>query len=131
MIPESLGREAPEQVAASPGTKGQALLIVAIVGLAFNLRPSAVSVGPVLQDVRVALGMSPAVAGILTALPALAFAAFGALAPGAAKAVGLHRVTLLALLAVVAGLGARALTGSLTAFLLLSVLALAGMAMAN
>jgi CP family cyanate transporter-like MFS transporter len=75
--------------------------------------------------------MARGTAGVLTALPALAFAVFGALAPGAARVLGLHRVTLLALLAVVAGLGGRAVSGSVPVFLVLSVLALAGMAMAN
>jgi len=107
------------------------LVLLAILALSFNLRPAAVSVGPVLEEVRLDLSMSPGTAGILTALPALAFAGFGALAPWAARVVGLHRVTLLALLAVVAGLGGRAVTGSVPAFLVLSVVALGGMAMAN
>ena len=39
--------------------------------------------------------------GLLTSLPVLAFAAFGALAPAAARHRGVHRVTLVSLLAVV------------------------------
>ena len=109
----------------------QPLVLLAVLALSFNLRPAAVSVGPVLEEVRQGLAMSPGTAGVLTALPALAFAGFGAVAPWAARVVGLHRVTLLALLAVVAGLGGRAVTGSVPVFLLLSVVALAGMAMAN
>ena len=107
------------------------LVLLAVLALSFNLRPAAVSVGPVLEEVRQGLAMSRGTAGVLTALPALAFAAFGAVAPWAARVVGLHRVTLLSLLAVVAGLGGRALTGSVEVFLGLSVVALGGMAMAN
>ena len=107
------------------------LVLLAVLALSFNLRPAAVSVGPVLEEVRQGLSMSRGTAGVLTALPALAFAGFGALAPWAARVVGLHRVTLLALLAVVAGLGGRAVTGSVEVFLGLSVVALGGMAMAN
>ena len=51
--------------------------------------------------------------------------------PGWPRGVGLHRVTLLALVAVVVGLGLRARADSVPAFLLLSLLALAGMATAN
>ena len=106
-------------------------MVLGIVVLAFNLRPAAVSVGPVLAEVRTGLDMSPTVAGVLTALPVLAFAGFGALAPAAARTVGAHRVTLFALLLVVVGLGLRPWTGLAWLFLLLSLLALAGMATAN
>jgi CP family cyanate transporter-like MFS transporter len=107
------------------------LVVVGIVVLAFNLRPAAVSVGPVLDEITKALGMSPTTAGVLTTLPVLAFAGFGAAAPGLARALGLHRVTLVALVAVVAGLGLRTATSNVPLFLLLSLLALAGMATAN
>jgi CP family cyanate transporter-like MFS transporter len=106
-------------------------VVVGIVVLSFNLRPTAVSVGPVLGEISDGLGMSGTEAGILTALPVLAFAVFGALAPRGARLVGLHRVTLLSLLAVVGGLLGRAAVSSVPVFLLLSLLALAGMAAAN
>ena len=105
--------------------------MVAIVALAFNLRPAAVSVGPVLGDVRSDLGLSGAEAGLLTTLPVLAFAVVGALAPRLARLVGPHRLTLLALLCVAAGLGARSRVDHEWSFLLLSLLALAGMATGN
>ena len=107
------------------------LVVVGIVVLAFNLRPAAVSIGPVLHEVRAALGMSPTTAGVLTTLPVLAFASFGALAPWLARTVGLHRITLVSLLAVVVGLGTRARISDVPLFLALSLLALAGMATAN
>jgi CP family cyanate transporter-like MFS transporter len=107
------------------------LVVVGIVVLGFNLRPAAISVGPVLGELTTALGMSSTTAGVLTTLPVLAFAGFGALAPWLARSLGLHRVTLMALLAVVAGLGIRSRTSSVPLFLLLSLLALAGMATAN
>ncbi|MDX6372437.1 MAG: transporter, family, cyanate transporter [Nocardioidaceae bacterium] len=107
------------------------LVLVAILLLSTNLRPAAVSVGPVLAELRDGLGMGPASAGLLTSLPVLAFAVFGALAPTAAARLGPHRVTLLALLAVVVGLAGRAVVRQESAFLALSVVAVAGMAMAN
>ncbi len=112
-------------------TRRTALVLVALVLLSVNLRPAAVSVGPVLSEVREALGMSATSAGLLTSLPVLAFAFFGALAPALASRIGLHRVTLLALLCVVAGLGARVLVDHQAPFLAFSMLALAGMAVAN
>ena len=107
------------------------LVLLGLVLLAVNLRPAAVSVGPVLAEVRHDLGMSAAGAGLLTSLPVLAFACFGALAPAAARFAGVHRVTLASLLVVAVGLFGRALAHSPATFLLLSMLALGGMAMAN
>jgi CP family cyanate transporter-like MFS transporter len=115
-----------------PDTRAERLLVVVgIVVLAFNLRPAAVSVGPVLDEMTTALRMSPTTAGVLTTLPVLAFAGFGAIAPWLARVLGLHRVTLLSLLAVVAGLALRARTDNVPFLLLMSLLALAGMATAN
>jgi CP family cyanate transporter-like MFS transporter len=107
------------------------LVLVGIVVLAFNLRPSAVSVGPVLDEITHGLHMSGTEAGVLTSLPVLAFAVFGALAPRLARLVGVHRLTLLALVGVVIGLFVRSRVHSVLGFLALSLLALAGMATAN
>ena len=107
------------------------LVVVGIAVLAFNLRPAAVSVGPVLDEIRHGLGLNAAETGLLTALPVLSFAIFGALAPRFARIIGMHRVTLLALGAVAVGLWLRSQAHSGVAFLLLSFLSLAGMAVAN
>jgi CP family cyanate transporter-like MFS transporter len=106
-------------------------VLVGLVLLSLNLRTAAVSVGPVLTEVRDALGMSSVAAGLLTSLPVVAFAVFGALAPAAARRIGPHRVTLVALLAAAAGLLGRATVDHEAAFLVLSLVALGGMAMAN
>lgn len=112
-------------------TAERVLLLVAVAALGFNLRPAAVSIGPVLDEVTTALRMSSTTAGLLTTLPVLAFAGFGALAPWLARTVGPHRVTLLSLTAVAVGLVLRARADDTLTFLALSVLALAGMATAN
>src|SRR3954453_17645277 len=77
------------------------LVLAGLVLLSFNLRPAAVSVGPVLEEVRRGLALSGPEAGLLTSLPVLAFAVVGALAPTFARAVGLHRATGAGLVAVV------------------------------
>ena len=112
-------------------TAALVLVVTGIVALSFNLRPAAVSVGPVLDEITGALHMSGAVAGVLTSLPVIAFAVFGALAPRLASSIGPHRVTLLALCCVVVGLWLRSIVDDAAAFLVLSLLALAGMATAN
>lgn len=114
------------------GARGPTLLFwTGLVLVSLNLRPAAVSVGPVLAEVQDGLGLSDAQAALLTSLPVLGFAVFGALAPLAAARIGLHRTTLLAMLAVTVGLVTRVLTDSGEVFLLLSLLALSGTAVAN
>lgn len=111
--------------------RASVLFWTGLVLVSLNLRPAAVSVGPVLEEVRTGLDMSGTEAALLTSLPVLAFAVFGALASGAAVRLGLHRVVLLAMVAVTAGLLLRSLTGSDEVFLALSLLALSGTAVAN
>ena len=110
---------------------GSGLVLVGIAALAFNLRPAAVSVGPVLDEIRDGLDMSGTEAGILTSLPVLAFAIFGAAAPRLAVLFGPHRLTLGALLAVAVGLFGRTRVDDVPAFLTFSLVAVAGMATAN
>src|SRR3954453_1323531 len=116
---------------AVPAARRTALVLAGLILLSFNLRPAAVSVGPVLEEVRRGLDLSGPEAGLLTSLPVLAFALFGALAPRLARTVGLHRAAALSLVAVVLGLGGRAFGPDGTTFLALSAVALAGMATAN
>jgi CP family cyanate transporter-like MFS transporter len=115
----------------SRSTAQRGLIVLGIVVLAFNLRPAAVSVGPVLGEISDGLGMSASETGTLTSLPVFAFAVFGALAPRLARLVGLHRLTFMALLCVVGGLAGRAAVSTVPVFLALSLLALGGMATAN
>ena len=121
----------------SPGVSSQesrarrALVLVGIVVLAFNLRPAAVSIGPLLDEVSDGLGMSGTETALLTSLPVLCFASIGAIAPRLGRLLGVHRAVLLALLAVVAGLLLRAHVSGAWAFLALSFLALSGMAASN
>lgn len=110
---------------------GATLAFIAIVLISVNLRPGATSVGPVLEEIRGGLGMSAAVAGVMTALPGLCFAVAGALAVALARRTGLTGGIALGVAVIVLGLALRAVTGAVWLFLLLSVLALAGMAVGN
>src|SRR3546814_4299729 len=76
------------------------------------MRPAAVSVGPVLAEVRDGLEMSTTVAGVLTSLPVVLFALVGAVAPWLSRTVGIHRTILASLLAVTAGLALRSMVRS-------------------
>ena len=105
--------------------------LVAILALAFNLRPVAVAIGPVLAEISADIGLDGVTAGLLTSLPTLCFAAFGALAPWVSQRIGVVPTVGLALAALLAGQVGRLLTHSPGPFLALSALALAAMALAN
>jgi len=105
--------------------------VVGLVVLALNLRPAAVSIGPVLADIRRGIGMGSTTAGLLTTLPVLCFAGFGYVAPWCGRTFGLHRVMLASLVVTAAGLTLRAVADSSALFLAATVPALAGMATAN
>lgn len=112
---------------AGPGLTG--LIAVALVSL--NLRPGASSLGPVLPEVTRALGLSSAVAGVMTSLPCLCFSVAGAFAVRLSKRMGVAPGIALGVLATVAGLGLRVFVDDGALFIALSTLALAGMALGN
>ncbi|WGL53581.1 MFS transporter [Nocardioides sp. BP30] len=109
----------------------RALVLVGVVALAFNLRPAAVSVGPLLDEISDGLQMNDVETALLTALPVVCFASVGALAPRLATLLGLHRTAFVSLLGVVAGLATRAHVHDAGWFLVLSFVSLSGMAVAN
>jgi CP family cyanate transporter-like MFS transporter len=116
-----------------PRTKGR-IRVLAVVGLvlaAINLRPAVTSLGPVLEEVRASLGMSAAVAGLLTSVPALCFALVGFTAPLLARRWGTGGVIALGMTALAAGLTVRPFAGGTASFIALTALALAGIALAN
>ena len=96
----------PAEVAA-----GGALLVVAVVLTALNLRPAITSVGPLLGDMRAELGTSALWAGLLTTLPGLCFAAAGLTAPWLARRFGIGSAIAAALLVLTSGLLLRVIDG--------------------
>ncbi|MGK5498589.1 CynX/NimT family MFS transporter [Streptomyces sp. URMC 125] len=133
------GENAPDSVGTAPGgtaapAVSRRLWWLPALGLAlvaFNLRPAITGLGPLLAEVRSALGMSGTVAGLLTSAPALCFAVFGSAAPRLARRWGAAAVVLAGTAAVTAGLALRPLAGGTGGFLAASALALAGIAACN
>lgn len=113
------------------GAGARWLLAVAVALAAFNLRPAVTSLGALLEDVRTDLGMSATVAGLLTAMPSLCFAAFGVAAPALARRIGPMAAVGAGTAAITLGLAARVVAGGTAVFLLLSAVALAGIAVSN
>lgn len=110
---------------------GVVLIVLAVALISINLRPGATSVGPLLEEVRAALGLGPTLAGVITALPGFAFAVAGGAAVTLARKVGLSAGITLGVAAVVVTLLARVLTDSSLVFLVLTAIGLAGMGLGN
>lgn len=107
------GSALDRSVKARPSTTaaGGALLVVAVVLTALNLRPAITSVGPLLADMRGDLGASALWAGVLTTLPGLCFAAAGLTAPWLARRFGIDSAIAGALLVLTTGLLLRVIDG--------------------
>lgn len=87
------------------------LLVIAVIFIAMNLRAPLTSVSPLLETMSQQLGMSHPLAGTLTTLPLMAFAAFSILSPRLSARFGLARVLLIALILLSLGLLLRPWAG--------------------
>lgn len=108
-----------------------ALMVFAAVVTASSLRPGSTSVGPLLPEITEGLGINATTAGVLTALPGFTFAVVGLAANQLTTLTGVVGSLLLSSLVSTVGLFLRVLTDSPTIFLVLSALALSGMAVGN
>lgn len=115
-----------------PGVRaaGGALLTVAVILTALNLRPAITSIGPLLGEMRDSMGATATWAGVLTTMPGLCFAAAGLAAPWLSRRIGLSRAISLSLTVLMAGLVTRVLDGP---YVVLggTLIATAGIALTN
>jgi MFS transporter, CP family, cyanate transporter len=80
------------------------LLAASILLLASNLRAALTSVGPLIGEIRGEEGISHGVAGLITTVPLLAFAAMSSQAPRLARRYGVERTLLASMLVLTAGI---------------------------
>src|SRR5215203_5205155 len=106
------------------------LLVLGIVLLAANLRPSLTGVAPLIGQIRADTGISNGVAGLLTTLPLLAFGLLSPIAPRVARRFGMERALLASLLVLAAGILVR-WTGSVAALFLGTAILGAAIALGN
>src|SRR5690606_33061976 len=109
-------RTAATAVQAAGLRRRRTLLVVGIVVVAFNLRPTLASVGPLVGEIQAETGLSHAALGLLTTLPLLAFGAVSNLAPGITRAFGVGGALGVALSLIVVGGAARGLGSALPLF---------------
>jgi len=126
--PETTALERP---AAVSRVRGAGLAFLGVILVAVNLRTAITGVGALLDEVRTGLGLSGTLAGVVTTLPTIAFAAFGATTPWLARRFSPARLLAVAMAALVAGQVLRVVTDAPALFIAFSALALAGIAVAN
>ncbi|QSB04979.1 MFS transporter [Natronoglycomyces albus] len=107
------------------------MLATGIILAALNLRTAVTSTGVILEEIRTGLAMPEALTGLLTTLPVLAFAAFGAITPVMTRRWGHRSVMSGALVAMSAGLILRAMSEDAGLFLFFSLMSLAAGAVGN
>ena len=96
----------------SPGLR----ILAATVLLGINLRTVVASLPPLLADVRADLGLSAAVAGLLTTLPVVCFGALALVGPRLGRRVPLERILVGCALATAAGAALRGLESAAALF---------------
>ncbi len=99
MVHPTPGRKRP--------TSGLIPLVIVVILVGANLRGPITGVPPLLSDIRTDLGLDPTQAGLVTALPLLAFAVFSPLVAPIAQRVGLNRALLLSLMLLGLGIVVR------------------------
>lgn len=85
------------------------LMVVGILVVAMNLRPSITSVGPLIGYIQQDYGLSSGVAGFLTTLPLLGFAVMSAMAPRVSNRLGLEWTIFLGLVILGSGIFIRSI----------------------
>lgn len=106
------------------------MLVFAIALVAFNLRPALASVGPLVEEIQSATGLSSSAVGFLTTLPLLAFGFLSLVASGVSERMGLDRAIGLGLLLIAGGTALRAAPGTALLFVGTGVMGV-GVAMGN
>ncbi|MER7080402.1 MFS transporter, CP family, cyanate transporter [Saccharopolyspora kobensis] len=89
-----------------PGS-GRVLLVWGLLVVAANLRPALTGVGPVLDRVQADLGLAPGAAGLVNAVPLLAFAVVSPVVPRLAARFGPERLLGIALGVLALGIAVR------------------------
>jgi len=113
------------------GWGGRILPFVGIVLVALSLRTAVAAISPILDHISRELPLSAAIISLLGAVPPVAFAVSGLLAPAISRRVGLDRTLLLAIGVMVLGHLGRALAPSSGVLLGATVVTLFGVGVAN
>ncbi|QOS80827.1 MFS transporter [Paenibacillus sp. JNUCC31] len=109
-MPSSLHQNSPDRAAvdnSSSVSMKLGLLLAGIIVIAATMRSPITATGPIVELIRADTGISHTMAGLLTSLPLLAFAAISPFAPQLARRFGLETALLTAIILVTIGVTLR------------------------
>jgi len=110
----------PKTVSATAGVsvKGVAstFLLITILYVSINLRAPLIGVGPVIDSIRVGLGLSGTELGVLFTLPVLCFGIFAPFAPKLLRLQSPERLVFISLIVLTFGIALRSLLGTFGLF---------------
>lgn len=112
-------------------THGRAGLLAGLFAVALTLRPQIVGIGPLIPEIQADLGMSHAVAGLLSTIPVACMGLFAPTAPYLSERVGTARAIGLAVALIGLAGVARALAPGAAAVLVLTLPVGVGIAVAG
>ncbi len=87
------------------------LLLIGVILIGANLRVPITSVGTLITFIRDDLGISNAVAGLVTTMPLIAFAILSPFAPKIANRIGMQWTIALSMVVLIIGIAIRSVTG--------------------
>ncbi|BDZ39673.1 MFS transporter [Microbacterium suwonense] len=116
---------------ARPLWQGRALAVLGILLCAFSLRSAVASLSPVVDHIASDFPLSSAVLGLIGTLPPVCFAVFGLLTPPLERRLGIEWLTVIALVAIAAGLILRGLVAESVGLVLATAVIFAGVGMGN
>ncbi|MHA7582118.1 CynX/NimT family MFS transporter [Paenibacillus vandeheii] len=132
-MPSSLQQNSPNQSAvdnSSSASMKLGLLLAGIIVIAATMRSPITATGPIVDLIRTDTGISHTMAGLLTSLPLLAFAAISPFAPKLARRFGLETALLTAIILVTIGVALRFMPSVLVLFAGTAILG-CGIALSN
>jgi CP family cyanate transporter-like MFS transporter len=115
----------------TPLLRGRVLALVGIVLVAVNLRTAVGAISPVIAQIRVDIPVDSVEFGVLGSVPPVAFALAGVITPMLSRRIGLERLMIVAVAAMVAGPVVRAVAPEFGTLLAGSVLTIAGAGVGN
>lgn len=115
----------------APLWAGRGAALVAILLMAINLRTAVAAISPITNEIAVDIPLDSVSLGLLGALPPIAFALSGLVAPVVAHKLGLEFALVLASAAMIVGHVVRAASGSFVLMLVGSIIVLGGMGFGN
>jgi CP family cyanate transporter-like MFS transporter len=115
----------------APLWRGRVLALVGIVLVAVNLRTAVAAISPIITQIRVDIPIDSIAFGVLGSVPPITFAVSAIVTPMLSRRIGLERLMIVAIIAMVAGHVIRAVAPGFAVLLVGTVVTIAGAGIGN